>query len=404
MKIRASVFVFLLGLLAVACSSSTPPIDPATAQLPGPTLLIGALINQDPMGDPDTQAALALAEADINEYLAAAGLSTRIRLVVEGTGLDPDRALAGLVSLQAQGIRTVVGPETSGELEAILQQAAAEGTVLISHCSTASSLSIAGDSVFRLVPNDLSQTDVIADLIAASGRTQVVLVFRDDIFGQDLSAALTPDLQDRGIAVAGQVAYDPALQDYGGVAAQIAQAVQAAPGPVAIQLSGFGPDAALLLQAAAAQGGLDTLPWFGSDGTALSREILNNPAAAAFAAQTGLANPLFAATPSAKAERLLDRIEMAASTEAQVCSLTAYDAVWLAAQITLLTAEPERLAALVPPTADNYFGASGWTALDPTGDRLTANYDVWQLVDQGGVIEWQSVAQVSAREDPLLSH
>ena len=372
---RRILLLLTVSLLLHACSGSAP-LQPASVQAqPTETLLVGALLNGDPEADVDTQAAVRLATDDVNAYLATAGSNRRVTLQVENCGLEPDRALAGLHRLQEAGARIVVGPESSGELQALLPVLGQ--TLVISHCSTASSLAL-NDNAFRLVPSDQSQTRVIAERIQGASATGVAIVHRDDVFGVDLTSGLRANLS---VPIVGELSYDDASADYAALAAQLRDLVAANPGSV-VQLSAFGPDAALFLEACSAYPELRAVRWFGSDGTAKSPQIAENAAAAQFAQDTQLESPLFGVPQNAKTARISARVAQASGVaEPQVCSLTAYDAVWLAV-LTQLPGTAD-LRASVPPTADNFFGASGWTALNSAGDRDGGVYDVWVL--QGGV-------------------
>lgn len=360
---------FLLALLLVGCgSSSDTTFNPVNAQAPSNVLQLGAIISQDPLGDPDTQAALRLAEGDVNAYLQRAGTDRRIRLQVEGTGYDPAKAVAALQKLQAAGINTIVGPETSAELQALR---GTPGAVLISHGATASSLALEGDNIFQLIPNDVSQGRVIAGLVSDTGARAVVLVFRDDAFGQGLRDSVGAACAARGVTVLARIPV-PEDADYAAVSAQIAQAIGSRQ-DVAVQLSVFGDQAAELFEAAP-----PAVRWVGSDGTAKSREILASEAASRFAATTGFVNPLFALPTNRKTTQLVQRISAAAGTEAQALSVAAYDGVWLAALASL---QGPSVGAAFLTTADNFFGGTGWTELNPAGDRADGDYDLWQVVD-----------------------
>lgn len=371
---RRLLMLLCLAVLATACADSRLQPGQAQAQ-PQPSLLVGALLNGEPEADPDTQAAVRLAVDDVNAYLAAAGSPRRVSLQVENCGLDPDRAVAGLARLQESGARVVVGPESSGELEALLAPSAGL-TVLISHCSTASSLA-RSDNVFRLVPSDASQTRVLAERIAAAGATGVVIVHRDDVFGSDLTSGLKARLT---VPVVGELAYDDQNADDPALAAQLRDLVVAHPGAV-VQLSAFGPDGASLLEACAAFPELAAVRWFGSDGTAKSPQIAENPAAAGFAEATAFESPLFGVPQNARSASIAARVAAASGVaEPQVCSLTAYDGVWLAV-LSQLPADGQvgSLVASFPTVAEGFFGASGWTELDDAGDRQDGVYDLWVL-------------------------
>lgn len=372
----------LMFTVAVSCS-----VEQSVTTRPSP-VLVGALLNGDPEGDPDTQVAVRLATNDVNHYLAAIHSRLRIELQVEPSGLDPERAIEGLSRLQRAGAAIVVGPESSPELEAILAMPGQHRSVLISHCSTASSLALV-DGAFRLIPSGVSQSRIIARRILASGASRVVLIYRDDVFGRDLAAGLRPELVSRGIAILDEIPYDTATTDFTLVVTRLEALVQANPGCV-VQLSAFGPDAATLFERAASIPVLAGVRWFGSDGTAKSLQILESPVAARFALDTAFESPLFSVPLNQKSRAISERVGAASGVEEpQVCSLTAYDAVWLAA-LTLM-ANPlgnyDSLVRTLPSTARDYNGASGRILLNATGDREGGVYDIWVERGNGWVVD-----------------
>jgi len=139
---------------------------------------------------------------------------------------------------------------------------------------------------------------------------------------------------------------------------------------------------------------LGTVKWYGSDGTALSREILGDPKAAQFAIQTGFFNTLFAEVHTPKADAIRERIRAAiGGGDVHFCAMAAYDAVWLASLSAAIAGtediDPFKLALL--KVADRYEGATGKTTLDAAGDRAEAAYDVWTIQEENGLLLWKRV-------------
>jgi len=78
----------------------------------------------------------------------------RVRLFVRDTKLDPALALAAIKDLDKRGVNVVIGPQSSSELAAVKAYADQHDILVISQGSTASSLAIANDNLFRMCPND----------------------------------------------------------------------------------------------------------------------------------------------------------------------------------------------------------------------------------------------------------
>ena len=85
------------------------------------------------------------------------------------------------------GIRIVLGPDSSAEVEAVKAYADENGILLISPSSTAISLAIPGDNVFRFVPDDTQQAETIATLMWEDGIRAVIPIWRGDTWGDDLA-------------------------------------------------------------------------------------------------------------------------------------------------------------------------------------------------------------------------
>jgi branched-chain amino acid transport system substrate-binding protein len=131
--------------------------DDTTAPADSNHFVVGALLSLTGPGrtlGQTSEAALQPAADDLNAQLSGQGSATRVSVRVEDTGLDPARALDRLRTLAGEGVRVFVGPQSSSEVAALKPFADSAGVVVLSQGSTASSLSIPDDNVFRLVPDD----------------------------------------------------------------------------------------------------------------------------------------------------------------------------------------------------------------------------------------------------------
>jgi len=86
--------------------------------------------------------------------------------------------------LEREGFKYFIGPLASSSAEAAKAYTdTTNDLVLLSPSSTAASLAIEGDSLFRLVPSDDAQVPIIMDRIQSQGKEHVVLIYRDDTWG-----------------------------------------------------------------------------------------------------------------------------------------------------------------------------------------------------------------------------
>jgi branched-chain amino acid transport system substrate-binding protein len=237
-----------------------------------------------------SRVALEVAAGDINDYFASIGSDYRVRLHIEDTKTDPAVALEKLKKLDAQGIKMVIGPGSSAELEAIRTYADEHGIIIVSILSTAPSLAIPGDNVFRFVPPDTYQADAMASLFELDGITMVVPVSRGDVWGDKLRNLTAMAFESRNGTVYGGARYTPGQEDYTGLVmeldVQVGQAV-AAHGKenVCVYAVTFN-EIVPIMTAAAETENLTTVRWYGCDGNGLLNSLTTTGDAARFAART----------------------------------------------------------------------------------------------------------------------
>ncbi len=343
----------------------------------------------------NSKAALELAQRDINAFLEKAGAPFRIKIVVEDSETKPEVALQKLQALAAKGIKVVIGPMTSAEVKQIKSYADQNKIVVISQSSTAPSLAIPGDYIFRFCPTDEIQGPVIAKMAKFFGKKAIVIMWRGDAWGDGLHDAVKKAAQELGIEVIDGPRYDPKAKEFANEVDQLAQKVQEAVNKygadkVAVVYIGFN-EVVQVFTTASQYDVLKKVMWFGSDGTALLAELLKNPVAAKFAAQVKFLNPIFAATKSQKYDKIVAELKKTLGREPDTYALAAYDAAWVAALSIAVTQkyDGEAIKNILPDVAYNYFGATGWIVLDEAGDRAFADYNLYVVIEKDGKYTWE---------------
>src|SRR5919201_2548325 len=165
-RARAVCAVALLALLAGGSAALTD--GRAAHSSSAATVQIGALLDLKSgwtsLGRA-SRVTLQLAAADAGNRLLRRGSPTRVRLRIVDVQGKPDLAVRELRRLAASGVHVVIGPESSAEVRAVRAAAASLGVVVVSQGSTAHSLAISGDNVFRLVPDDRREAEVMVALL-----------------------------------------------------------------------------------------------------------------------------------------------------------------------------------------------------------------------------------------------
>lgn len=166
---------------------------------------------------------------------------------------------------------------------------------------------------------------------------------------------------------------------------------QAQQAEVGVELIGF-DETAKILETAAGYEELGQIPWFGSDGSALSAAVINNPVASEFADKTDWANTI-AFFVNDKAVRVYCYLKQKLGYGPDPYSLIAYDSLYVLA-LAIAQAGPDDVNAVaqaIPQVVQNYEGVSGQIVLDEYGDRVATDYGVFEVVKEGNEYTWRLV-------------
>jgi branched-chain amino acid transport system substrate-binding protein len=395
---------------AVAASGA-----PAGAASPSTTIHIGALLSLTGGGSSlgnTSRAALTIAVKRWNARPADARGNTKLVLDVVNTNLEPERALSGLEQLAAKGAKVVIGPQSSSEVAKIRDRAAELGVLVVSQGSTASSLAIPDDNVFRFVPTDHVEGRAITDLMVKDGARQIVPMWRNDAGNQGLSDTVRSTGSAAGATVTDGVRYEPTTTDFTDALSTLTTQVNDAVATVgndhvAVYLAGF-EEVAQILAAAKSTPALAAVAWYGGDGSAQAAQLIDDHNAAAFAIQVhGYPSPLVAlpATRALKDAALIMAITRRAKSPADAFTLAAYDALNVSAEALVAAgagADNAALQAAFTTAADGYAGVTGTIELDAAGDRTSAPYAFWSICATGsaGTPKWVRTGLWQPAPDP----
>jgi branched-chain amino acid transport system substrate-binding protein len=401
-----TVGVFLVGVITSLAFADSPNLKKKRVVLGGLFSLTGSWST---LGRA-SQAAMEIAIEDVNTYLLGVNASFRLEGRVEDTQLVPALALEKTQLFAQQDIRLLLGPQSSAEVAAIRTFVDTHDLFLFSPSSTAGTLAIAGDRTFRFTPSDGPEGEAIAALMDEDGISAIVPLWRDDPGNNGLHDATQRSFMALGGVVLPGARYDATTQDFTAMVTDIAAQVTTAQArhgkdAVAVYLAAF--DEATAIFARASQNAtLAAVRWYGSDGTALSSVLLNDPVAAAFAKSVGYPNPLFGleATATVKWQPIAQRIQQKTGNVPESFALGIYDAVWVIAK-TLAShrgkVRVETFTQAFPHEASSFFGTTGWTVLNAAGDRQFGNFDFWAIREEDGTLQWKPVAHYNTASGDL---
>ncbi|MFB5601093.1 MAG: ABC transporter substrate-binding protein [Nitrososphaeraceae archaeon] len=338
---------------------------------------------------------------DINNYLDDINSPYRIKILVEDTGTNPEIALKKLKLLKEKGVDIVIGPASSASTMHLKNYTDENGIMLIGFSSTAPSLSVAEDNIFRLIPDDSYQAKAISKKMWHDGIRVIVPFVRSDVYGNDLLNFTETNFEDLGGIVVEGIKYKPPIGQFAASLNRINYvfwgqelltlnskvkelATEYTLNEIGIYLIAFDEIVPILSQANS-HPLLEKVRWYGSEATVKYEKIISNYESSVFAANSKYVAPLygFNETDNKKLESFLEAYDEY-DTEAILTfdGPYLYDAVWLAAFTKIKsnnTNEVELLKSEFINISNSYTGITGPTILNEFGDRLYSSYDFWSV-------------------------
>ena len=358
---------------------------------------------------------LDLAVEDFNAYLNEEQSPWQFDPIAVDFDTDPNEALEqiyadGLVYLEELGedpqrypFQTfVVGPATSSAVEQILDYETND-ILLISHASTAPSLAIP-DNIFRLVPDDTKQAKATARAISDAGISVVIPIYRGNIWGTELHSEIFSTFSAMGGTMNEGIQYGPDEADFSDEAQMLSEKVVRyidqgyTTEDLAILVISY-DEVTSILDQSASYDNLVSITWFGSDSTARSIAVTDDPAALGFAEEVGLISPSFLVTQNEKTKRIDDVLLQETGSLPDNSMYSLYDAIWIhgLAIEQSRTLNIEVLVEILPVVAEEYDGAIGSITFNEAGDLASANYELFWI--QNGA--WESYGIYTASDDKI---
>ncbi|HVP81755.1 MAG TPA: ABC transporter substrate-binding protein, partial [Nitrososphaeraceae archaeon] len=370
--------------------------------------------------------ALEKAEFDVNKHFEEMNSSSHFNLLMANSQTNPEETLVAAKKLHEHGANIIVGPSIGSTVLAAKEYADANNITLISYSSTSSSLSIEGDNLFRLVPDDTYQGKIVAERMIKDGIKVIVPIWRGGLYSNDLYKSTKYYFEKLGGEVEEGINYKPYTgkfatslhrinflmwnQELEKLNAIVADAIKKyGANSVGVYVISFDEITPILIQSTLYEN-LGKVRWYGSDKIAQNHQITKNIDAALFAMKTHLSNPLYSIDSESK--NLHDLKELLEKQLHEVGSITysalAYDSYWIAAlsldknNTTYNNSNNENLTKksfkeIIPETAESFDdGISGKIKLNKAGDRLDGNYDFWIVAKDNDTqsYEWKKEQQI----------
>ena len=330
--------------------------------------------------------AIELAAEDINNYLQEMGHTKRIKLFFEDTQGEPKIAAEKIKNFKTEGIIPIFCG-SSEEIKEIFDYAKQNNHLLLSGLSTAPSLAEKNSNLFRFCMNDSKQAKALLRFAQETDTKSIILVYRDDVYGNDLKTNIMNFNNKMGIDIDQEVKYSPNETNFSSIMSSIEQKVkqEKSENPnskVAVLLISMN-EVSDIFKSAAGNSVLESVRWIGSDGVDTNAIIFKGTDNLEFTQKTnftvcnfgidinGIKEP-YTDVPAKLKEKIgTDKIP----TEAYYY----YDAMWVLAESWLNIAEinHDLLKKNIPFKADTISVCTEEIGLDEFGDRKWGAYDFW---------------------------
>ena len=397
---RNSYFLILLLIFSgfVSCRKETT-LNHINVTIGGLLSLTG---NWSSLGN-TSQEAMNLAIININNYMVETGSPYRFSTVIYDTKLDTFLAQSFIKKAFGNNIRVIIGPQSSAELGAIRTYANANNILVVSQGSTAGSLAIAGDAIYRFCPGDSVEGNAMAQTIYSFGIRHLITLSRSDIGNMGLQTSVGQSFAGLGGSVDAITPYSQNMSDFSSVLSTLKGKMEEwtrsnGAAPMGVYLASF-DECASLFEQASADPVFSSVQWFGGDGVVFSNALISNSVASSFALITRFFVPNFGlpqqTNPSLAA--IVTAIKSKTGIDPDAYALSVYDAMWVIAlaesSFSKYPVGFSTLKSVFQSDADRYYGITGPVILNEAGDRSVGSFDYWGIVNQGGSYQWKLVGR-----------
>ncbi|MFY8077703.1 MAG: ABC transporter substrate-binding protein [Flavobacteriales bacterium] len=350
-----------------------------------------------------SKAALEIAVDEINHDFECRDIPFRFELTVFETQLDPLIAAQTVENISSSGYKFIIGPQSSAELALVKPIADSLGILVVSQGSTASSLAIANDMIFRFVPGDQIEGAALANSIKNAGKQALVTLARNDAGNLGLQGSVGNNFTNLGGNVISVGNYETTTTDFTTVLADVKSQIIGfnstyTNDQIAVYLASF-DEAVTLFNQASSDPVLSGVNWYGGDGFVKNSALLQDPAAAQFAIATNFFCPDFGLPLSTEYlwSSIIATIDGMTGIQSDAYTLAAYDALYVISKLVEnedgVPSNATSLQAAFLNASNGFSGATGVISLNENGDRSSGSFNYWGLENLNGTYQWVFVGQ-----------
>jgi len=324
---------------------------------------------------------------DYNAYAAKLGYDVEFQYLIDDATGQVAVHLEKVQGFKSMDINVFIGGGWSSMASAALSYCNDNDMLMWSASSTSPLLAIADDNLYRMCPDDTIQAPAISRMIQSMGVKYIVCIYRGDAWADGIMNFFEPHFVANGGVILEKIRY-------AGEATEFANYLQTAEDKLGPAVAQYGVDvcgveiisfqeAVTLVTQAEDFPVAYSLKWFGSDGTSLTQQFIDD--APTQASHLVIWSTLAAPAETDKFKSLYDRYFVQVSQPFGYYSACSYDIGWVITE-SMLSAQSTDALDLIPlqmTVSNNNFGSSGWNKLNAAGDRAGSNYQIWGFGDLG---------------------
>jgi branched-chain amino acid transport system substrate-binding protein len=332
-----------------------------------------------------SKVALEQAAEDMNTFYQEIGSNRVVKLNITEIPSDPQSALDAVKMLHESGVHMILGLFSSVQLEVIKPYSDENGILILAAGSTATSLSIPDDSIFRFHADDASQNVALNTLLQIENITAIVPLINEDqwinfknftILGKSMNTTGPEDV----------VRFDPQTRGYEEVVTRLdnlAGTILAHEDSGSVGVLAFTFDEIIPIMEEASNEkyqNLSKIRWIGASANMLNPELLKSPKAAKFGVERGYSGLVITHRPVGM-ESVIENINHNLGYEPNGFVYAVYDMGKIGSEIAFLHGSDtiEALKKAVIGFTENDAGVLGQGTLNAAGDRIVTIYDFWTL-------------------------
>jgi len=359
----------------------TVEVTVTKAPLEGKTVKIGNIISTTAGVETGVPWADEICEVDLNEFADKLGYDITFDILSDNAEGQAAIHLEKTQSFKAMDVNLVHGGGWSSFASASLSYVNENNILLWSSSSTSPTLRIADDNLYRMCPDDMVQAPAIAKMLWSWGIKAIIVIQRADSWADGIYNILVTEYPALGGVIAERIRYAGEVTEFSSYLAQAESKAQElinlyGEEHVAIETISFSESVTQVTQARDYPL-IYNLMWFGSDGTAMTTQHLDD------APEESDHLKIFStyAAPG-KSEKFFSLFERNVALVGQpigyytACSYDVYF-TFLKSVLEAQSMDPKDIIPLQMKITYDTWGASGWTLLNEAGDRLASNYDIW---------------------------